>query len=279
MTRNPWIAMVAMVLVVPMSAALGDWDPDQYAKWVQPPNETWTGVDVNISGVQALGDDFQCVTTDRITDIHLWCSWLNDNLPNGDPNNVQFNLSIWTDQPEFQGEYSRPLAKRWEMSFGPGLAHPFTVRHWATVGNPTTHPNHSQGEEGEFFYTPSLQTPVLIPDGDHEIWQYNFFIDPAEAFLQEGAPDQPITYWLVVQADPLGSGEIGWKTTPTEFNWNDDAVFGAGDTALQWYEMIYPDEHPDHPESINLAFVITPEPATLTLLGLGGLMMLKRRGS
>ena len=29
----------------------------------------------------------------------------------------------------------------------------------------------------------------------------NFYIDQAEAFIQEGSPDEPVVYWLQVQAE------------------------------------------------------------------------------
>ena len=56
----------------------------------------------------------------------------------------------------------------------------------------------------------------------------------------------------------------------------DDAVFG--DTLIPggepvnptggpiWHDMHYPEGHPLYPESINLAFAITPEPSTLVML-------------
>jgi hypothetical protein len=42
-----------------------------------------------------LADDFPCFSTDYITDIHIWGSWLNDILPGGAaPNpNVAFVLA------------------------------------------------------------------------------------------------------------------------------------------------------------------------------------------
>ena len=94
--------------------------------------------------------------------------------------------------------------------------------------------------------------------GDHVCWQYNFFIDEAEAFWQEGTVDNPIVYWLDVQAIPEDTQAwFGWKTSLD--HWNDDAVWGTGEEPYQgpWYELIYPDGHPMYSESIDLAFVIT----------------------
>jgi hypothetical protein len=40
---------------------------------------------------------------------------------------------------------------------------------------------------------------------------------------------------------------------------------------VSWRDMHYPPGHPFGGQSIDQAFVITPEPATMALLGLGGL--------
>jgi hypothetical protein len=89
----------------------------------------------------------------------------------------------------------------------------------------------------------------------------------------------------------LGENRFGWKTSRDHFN--DDAVFidlpdiwnlpvdtilppNAPGTALPWNEMRYPITHPFTGESIDLAFVITPEPASLALLSLGVLALMKR---
>ena len=45
----------------------------------------------------------------------------------------------------------------------------------------------------------------------------------------------------------------------------------------RWHELRYPDGHVYEGESLGLAFVIIPEPATLSLLGLGPLVLLRKR--
>ena len=49
---------------------------------------------------------------------------------------------------------------------------------------------------------------------------------------------------------------LGWKSSMD--HWNDDAVWTLGDEPYQglWGELRYPPGHPQHPESIDLAFVI-----------------------
>jgi len=54
--------------------------------------------------------------------------------------------------------------------------------------------------------------------------------------------------------------------------WKDDAVWSDSPDG-PWY----PIEHPITGESLDLAFVITPEPGTMSLLVLGGIAVLLRR--
>ena len=72
---------------------------------------------------------------------------------------------------------------------------------------------------------------------------------------------------------------FGWKTSREA--WNDDAVWGDDGYPynMNWQELIYPSNHPAYAgESIDLAFVIVPEPATLAVLLIGGgLALLGRR--
>ena len=119
-----------------------------------------------------------------------------------------------------------------------------------------------------------------LPDDHDEVWQYNLYLDPDNSFQQLGTPGNPVVYWLVVDAvtESLeGQPEFGWKTSLD--HWNDDAVYA--DSALhdasgdQWQELHHPDTALNM--SLDMAFVIVPEPATLGLLILGGLALFGRR--
>ncbi len=243
--RGGLLFVFVFALVVLSTPAGADWDIDQSYKWLQLPDLDDTGMDVAASAVDAggrvLGDDFQCTETGPITDIHIWGSWLNDLLPFGeDPNAATFTLSIWSDNPAGSGgEYSTPAQELWSMVFSPGQ---FSSRIWA------------EGLSEGWFGPPDNYLPL----GDTICWQYNFFIDPGEAFIQEGTPDVPIIYWLVVQARPDDlDTRFGWKTSLD--HWNDDAVWGDGIVPFPgpWYELRYPWGHPMEGQSIDLAFVIT----------------------
>ncbi len=236
------VLAVVLSLAVPAAA---DWNLEDPAKWVQLPDLAPTGMDVNTSWpYYLLADDFLCTETGPITDIHIWGSWYHDYLPfDFDPYGVSFVLSIHADIPAGVGgiDYSRPGELLWLGHFD-GPAGMFQARIW------------EEGIDEGWFEPPfSYEFP-----GDHVCWQYNFFIDEAEAFIQEGTPDNPVIYWLDVQAEPLdGAAWFGWKTSLD--HWNDDAVWGQGEEPYfgPWYELIYPDGHPMWPESIDLAFVIT----------------------
>ena len=236
------VLAVVLLLTVPAAA---DWYPGQPAKWVQYPDLAPTGMDVNTSSpFYLLADDFLCTETGPITDIHIWGSWYHDYLPGGfDPYGVTFTLSLHADIPDSQSPtgYSMPGEILWIREFH-GPAGDFVPMIW------------EEGiDEGWMEPPDSYEFP-----GDHVCWQYNFFIDEAEAFIQEGTPDNPVVYWLDVQASPLdGQAWFGWKTSLD--HWNDDAVWGYGPEPYfgPWFELIYPPQHPWWGESIDLAFVIT----------------------
>jgi hypothetical protein len=239
--RTLLIAVFIAALVVPASA---DWDPSQPAKWVQMPDLSETGIDVNASDGFILADDFLCMEQGFITDIHIWGSWLNDLLPYGDdPTAVRFTLSIHEDIPDSVSPtgYSMPGEVLWVEMFEPGT---FQVQLW------------QDGLMEGWLDPPDM----FIYPGDSVCWQYNFLIDEEFAFFQEGTEQNPKVYWLDVKAEPLDTqAHFGWKTTLE--HWNDDAVWGQGAEPYYgpWYELIYPPDHPFYPESIDLAFVITTQ--------------------
>jgi len=229
-------------------------------KWCQPPEITdINSIDIDatkeeIWQPQVLADDFNCTEPKPITDIHIWGSWYHDFVPYGDANNVIFTLSIHDDIPADDSTtgYSMPGALRWEREFWPGE---FKVSVYD-----------SNLEEG--YYVPCAEPePYYEPNADSICWQYDFYINEDEAFVQEGDPCNPVVYWLDMQArtfTPAGTqpepirARFGWKTTLPAFHWNDDAVWSK-DNGESWYELRYPEGHPYDGNSIDLAFEITTE--------------------
>ncbi|MHC4546938.1 MAG: DUF7901 domain-containing protein, partial [Planctomycetota bacterium] len=229
-------------------------------KWIQKPDLTDMGVDVDatldlVGGYppQLLADDFNCITTEAITGINIYGSWWNDQLPllpEGTPNEnwVQFTLSFHEDIPVEQSPtgYSMPGDAIWWRPFNPGE---FSVD---LVPPPAP----------ESYYMPCSNIFTLH---DHQnVWKYSFSIPESEAFVQRGTEDEPVTYWLDVQAIPqdvMQNPEVrfGWKTSMD--HWNDDATWVEGREPYNgdWNELRYPLEHPYGGESIDLAFELTTE--------------------
>ncbi len=210
-------------------------------KWEQRPDLDVTGIDIfDTEPYYVLADDFLCTEPGRITEIHVWGSWLDDYVPMGDPGAVEFTLSLHADIPGDPpaGEWSTPGDLLWLRRFLPGE---FTYEIFAE--------NIMEG----FMEPPDM---YMFP-ADFTCWLYVFQIDPYEAFHQLGTPDEPIVYWLDVQAMPHDvNAWFGWKTSLD--HWNDDAVWGQGMEPYfgPWWELRYPPMHELYPESIDLAFRI-----------------------
>ncbi len=217
-------------------------------KWVQLPDITPMGIDIAVDPLRTIADDFLCTSTDKITDVHLWGSWLNDKK--GAIKKI--HLSIHSDDPigpegdDPQNEWSKPDKLLWSMDFFEG---DFIEKLYAKL------------PEGEYWWDPIIMDGGPIPGGDTEIWQVDIKIDPDKAFLQEGSQEKPIIYWLDVRVESSEGTRFGWKTRRWPDHFMDDAVFTVGsELPLFWRELRYPPQHPYYQSefnSIDMAFAIT----------------------
>jgi hypothetical protein len=216
-------------------------------KWLQGPDLSPTGIDVNVSEPHILADDFLCTEPGRITKIVVWGSWLNDYLPYGfDPSAVEFTLSFHRDIPAWQNPdgYSIPGEPLWVYHFLGGQFLAELYRDNIDEGwlNPP-----------ENYWFPA----------DHQCWRYTFHVPVEEAFFQAGSEMEPIVYWLDVQARPLDvNAQFGWKTSLD--HWNDDAVWTTGVEPYwgAWREMRYPPGHEYYGQSADLAFGLDNDPTS-----------------
>ncbi len=266
MRRILGFALASTLLAV--GTARADWDVSQGAKWYQLPDLSPTGMNVNATWngaypyVKVLADNFLCTSSGPIDNVHIWGSWLND-VPSPA---VTFKLSIHADIPvPPTGGFSQPGPELWSAILPPSSVRP------AAVLPPDP------------FWDPNTGAVLGV---DTQLWQYNFTNIP-NPFVQLGTPSNPIVYWLNVEAIiPVGDPAVfGWATAADVPHNLDDAVYadalapplpGVVQPLGPWAPMVYPGG-PLQGQSFDLAFVITPEPATLALFGLGTLLLLKRR--
>jgi hypothetical protein len=266
-----------LVAVLALGApAAAHWDPgDPYKMhWPQLPDldnglDVLDGPYVPDAGVapyqKFLADDWTCNQSGPVTDIHIWGSWLADQNPFIPK---RFILGIWTNVPAALSPtgYSMPGQLLWSARWTP------EEREYASADEGFLDPNQDE-----------------VVGTDTIVFQYNFLI-PADAAFDQKVGE---TYWLGATLlmdldgdDAFTEDDVeilqttgyayGWKTSQDHYMdtavWIDVDPFGpyitpemVGGTDA-WQKLTGPGTTG---EDLDLAFVITPEPATLALVGLG----------
>ena len=209
----------------------------------QWPDLTTNGLDVYCmsggNGINLLADDFLCTETGLITDIHIWGSWLNDEIPfDFMPG---FHLAIWSDNPNGNSGFSQPDEPLCDYFF---LRGQYTMDEYAEV------------PDGEGFYWPQDNTAIF--PADFSVWKFNFYIPEEEACVQ----DSGSIYWLSVEiiSDTTVPYQFGWKSS--RYHFNDYAVWSNDPPG--WYMLCYPSGHPLQDDCMDLAFYISGHPETTT---------------
>ena len=253
--KHLFTALIAVVALAFLAApALADWDPGDDHKMHFPQLPDRQGWDVAFidytAGNYTLADDFKCTSTGRIDDIHFWMSFQGEDW-SGNPQDVgPITAGIWSNNPVGPENFSVPEHLLWERVFRPGE---FTFR--------------QDGEGPQGFFNPATGQFVKP---DHNLFYQINITKIADPFVQQEGQ----IYWLSLEMDMQTYAMPGWKTSTTQ--WEDDAVWRSRDTALPWQEV----RDPITGESLDLAFVITPEPGTVAMLigaGLIGLVAFARR--
>jgi hypothetical protein len=256
--------------------AAADWDPDDPYKMHFPQLPDPSGWDVAFytdggtisggfvpAGPIGLADDWLCSGTGHVTDIHFWVSWKGDDFA---PFNT-VSVKIYSDDPIGDGgtrpenTFSQPDKVLWQRVFTQSQ---FSMRPYGF------------GDQG--WLDPAYE-PATAPADHHDFWQVNI-IEIEEPFLQKAGT----VYWLGLNIDPPGPTYVGWKTAdvmsyPPPFtgeHFMDDAVFTTITPVgmpTVWHELY----DPVTGASLDLAFVITPEPATMALVSVGLAIVAARR--
>jgi hypothetical protein len=198
-------------------------------KFLQPP-QLPGGLHVKASHNVVVAAEFVCKNTGPVSDLHLWGSWLQDNI---DPAAL-FTLTIWSDVPrQTNGAIvtpGHPGVVLWTEPFGPG-------EYYQCLYSKVT----------EQFYDPSI--PAIVR-GDGKLYYLCFY--PKNPFVQEGTAEWPTNYWLSVSTQTTDGAQLlfGWHTSTDSDNY--PAVQGNAPFPVAWNTLIDSQGAP-----LTLAFKVT----------------------
>jgi len=258
------ILFAGMVLLAIATGVWGDWSPGDDHKMHFPQLPDPYGWDINFCSKPA--DDWLCSQTGLVDDIHTWFSEQNDESQTVE----RVSVWIYANDPNYLGRgYSAPGSVLWQGEWLASLVN----------GNSNGNNNLNDfsvvtslyGTGGQGFYSPL--TGSVTPYQHQNIYQLNI-TDIVDPFRQiEGE-----IYWLRVDIF-AENHTFGWKTAdlsdyPTPYTGN---IFMDSSTYVDNDGFYNPITDPHTSDFLDLAFVITPEPGTMTLLVLGAWTLFCRR--
>jgi hypothetical protein len=265
--RNFRFLVLVLLVLFAGSTALAYWDPGDDYKMHFPQLPDPEGWDVYAEydhwswcpwgTKRGLADDWVCTESGGVLDIHFWGSWKGDIV--GQTNNVY--IAIFAN--DTTGDFNKPGELLWQRVF---TNQEYESRSYGT------------GDQGWF----DPYTGYHISHDHDNIYQYNI-TDIADPFYQE----EGNIYWLGISMNFEGC-EWGWKTadvgqypepyTGEHFSGGGVYLVNFDDPPEEWeWRKLCDPTTRCACEPLDLAFVITPEPATICLLGFGGLSLILRR--
>jgi hypothetical protein len=187
-------------------------------KWVQLPDTTPNGIDISVDQQWTLADDFLCSSVDKITDVHLWGSWL------------RTRRASQEDSPEHHSDDPVGPGGR---SANSGPSPTSCCGRWISSGR-FTEKLYAKLPEGE-------SGGIRLMDGPDSrrrswIWQVDIKIDRKglPAGRKSGKTDR-----LLAGCPRKPEGRFGWKTRVAD-HFNDDAVSQSAELPHFWRELRYP---------------------------------------
>ncbi len=195
-----------------------------------------------------------------------------------DPNGWDVNMTNFTLADDFRCTQSGPITdihfwESWKADWD-GVVTGATVSIYAAsaTGGPDgllwsrtfvgTITQYQVGYGVQGWDDPQRDTNCVYPDHNY-FYEVNIVNIDNPFYQVEGQ-----IYWLALQVT-TSDGVLGWKTTLDP--WGAHAMYWTG---TGWEPIAVCTQN----MPVDLAFVITPEPTTMCLLGLGGLVGLIRRG-
>jgi len=246
--RRTTAIVTLVVMGIVAGTALADWDLRDQHKMHYPQMPDINGWDINATHPKVLADDWKCSETGPVADVHLWGSW-----KRGQEGQIRkIHLSIHTNIPAGVDTPSMPGDLLWQRDFDPSQ---FTIRDAGT------------GVQG--WYDPNTNEWEYE---DHNMFHQINIVDIQKPFPQEREEIYWLDVWVELEESPVQT-MWGWKTSGSP-QFMDDAVWtdDVAGAVTPWTELVGPDGN-----SLDLAFVITPEPTSMAVLGLGALGVLFRR--
>lgn len=248
------ISMCAGAAIMFAAAPAGaDWVPGDPHKMHFPQLPDLDGYDVCATFPGVVADDWQCSATGPVTDVHVWGSWAFD-MP-GVIESVHISIHDNIAAGVNGLNFSRPGDLLWQRDFLPGQF---------TIIDPDL-------EGDQSWYDPATGE---VRVSDHRAINQINIVDIRDPFIQQ----QGAIYWLDVSVGVADMGQPGlyrwgWKTSQDHFM--DAGAWGTLDLPGVWNPL--GDPMMTGEPALDMAFVITPSPGVLALVGAAGVTALGRR--